>query len=345
MRRLLALSICLLVRPPALLAEVPAGRPEIWMVPPALPDGHCLRELFTRPDQWKHTRSRITVLGCFDHFLNKQYKDEELRAWLPMIDKWGLKFALEVGAVKPWGTTGKAVFEAERPMWDRFQSLGGRIYAMAMDEPLFCVRNDLKKSAEYAVEETAQFVALVRAHYPDVRIGDIEPYPAIPLPELIGWIDALQARLKQMNVPGLDFFRLDVDWVHFTVGQRGNWQEVRGVEEACRARKIPFSLIYWAADYGALERLGLADDATWYISVMRQGNDYALIGGAPDEYVIESWIPAPLCCLPDAAGWTFTRSVRDFCDRFVRPKVSARGSSLGGEPQRTGPATLPRTAP
>lgn len=292
------------------------------MMPPAAPDGRCLRELFTQPEQWTETRSRVNVLGYADHMLHKQFKDDELRAWLPLLEKWGLKFGLEVGAVKPWGKTGKGTFERQRPMWDRFQSLGGRIYAVAMDEPLCCCRNELKKPDEYAVEETAQFVALVRQHYPGVRIGDIEPYPSVSLTELTAWIDALQARLAQMNggAGGLDFFRLDVDWVNFTVADRGNWREVKKLEEACRARKLPFSLIYWAADYPHLQRRDLADDATWYVSIMRQGNDYVLAGGSPDEYVIESWVGAPSCAVPETGEWTFSRSVRDFCKRFAKAR-------------------------
>jgi hypothetical protein len=296
------------------------GEPSVWMIPPAAQKGICFRELFTQPEQWKETRKRINVIGYADHHLHRQFKDDELRAWLPMLDKWDLKLGLEVGAVKPWGTTGKATFNAQRPMWDRFQSMGGRIYAVAMDEPLCCVRKDLKKTDTYAIEETATFVALTRKRYPDILIGDIEPYPFIPLADMISWIDTLQAKLKQMNVRGLDFFRLDVDWVNFTMGKHGNWQEVKKIEEACRKREIPFSLIYWAADYPHLQHMGLAHDDNWYISIFRQGYDYALVGGSPDEYVIESWVGAPSRTLPETADWTFTRSVRDFCRRFVKVK-------------------------
>jgi hypothetical protein len=123
-----------------------------------------------------------------------------------------------------------------------------------------------------------------------------------------------------MNVRGLDFFRLDVDWARFTVENGSSWPEVKKLQEACQARKLPFSLIYWAADYPHLQRLHLADDGTWYISVMRQGNDYAFVGGAPDSYIIQSWIGAPSRAVPETAEWTFTRSVRDFCNRFIEPR-------------------------
>ena len=304
-------------------AAEPVAKPRVWMMPPADPDGRCLRELFEHPEQWQETRSLVNVLGYADHRLAKQFSDDELRAWFPLLDTWGLKLELEVGAVKPWGDTGQKTFKAQRPHWDRFQSLGAKIYSIGMDEPLCCTRKDLKKPDEYAVEETAQFIALVRQQYPEMRIGDIEPYPFLQRDDLIAFIDALQAKLKQMDVRGLDFFRLDVDWNHFTIGNsiyKGNWPDVRKLEAACRQRKLPFSLIYWAADYKQMERLKLADDGTWYIGIMRQGNDYAFVGGAPDEYVIESWVGAPSRSLPETDEWTFTRSVRDFCRRFVKPK-------------------------
>jgi len=66
--------------------------------------------------------------------------------------------------------------------------------------------------------------------------------------------------------------------------------------------------------------MDLASDATWYISIFRQGHDYAMVGGSPDEVVIESWVGAPLHSLPETADWTFTRSVRDFCWQFLKAK-------------------------
>jgi hypothetical protein len=103
------------------------------------------------------------------------------------------------------------------------------------------------------------------------------------------------------------------------VQQTGSWKEVKQLEQYCRGQRLPFSLIYWPADLPSLRRLGRAGDSTWYISIMRQAQDYAVIGGAPDEYVIESWVGEPSSSVPETADWTFTRSVRDFVERFVAP--------------------------
>jgi len=288
------------------------------MGPPGHENGRCLRELFEKPEQWQETRTVIDVLFYTDLNFKKQFTDEELGRWLPMLQTWGIKLALEVGAIKEWGLTGEKTFNAERPMWERIQRLGGPIYAIAMDEPLLCCRKHINKPDDYAVQETANYIALVRKYFPQTLIGDIETYPSIPLADHFWWIEALEKRLAEMKVRGLDFYRLDVNWVEFTVRNNGSWQEVKKLEHFCRQRKLPFSLIYWASGYPAMKRKGLADDSTWYTSIMQQAYDYAVIDGSPDQYVIESWISAPSRALPETGEFTFTRSVLDFARKFVK---------------------------
>lgn len=309
-----------LVLAACLVSASQAAAPTLWISPPAADNGKCFRELFEQPDGWKDTRPLVDGLFYTDLNFQRQFTDDELRAWFPRLREWNIRLALEVGAVKPWGTTGGKTFAVERPMWDRIQRLGGKIHAVAMDEPLLCVRRDLKKPDDYALAETANYVALVRRHYPEVQVGDIETYPSIPLEDHYRWIEALNKALADRKVRGLDFYRLDVNWVEFNIRGRGSWREVRKLEQHCRERKLPFSLIYWAAGYPALKRRGLADDATWYVSVLQQGYDYALVNGAPDQYVIESWVGAPSRSVPENADFTFTRSVHDFARKFVKSR-------------------------
>lgn len=294
------------------------GRP-LWIGPPMSENGAHLRALLAHPEQWSETRSQISGVLLADHALHRSFTDDELGGLFANLHAWHLSFALETGAVKEWAATGHEAFAKERPMWERFIRLGATIDVFALDEPLTFVRK-AGKTDDFAVQQTADFIAQVRSNFPAARIGDIEAYPFIPLAEQIRWIDALQAELKARNVRGLDFYRLDPNWPEFTVFNRGNWQEVRTLERACRERKLPFSLIYWAADYSAMKKRGIADDSTWYVSLLRQGYDYALIDGRPDEQIVESWIGAPTNMLPESGEFTFTRSVRDFAGRFADPK-------------------------
>lgn len=300
-------------------AQGSPAKPEVWMMPPGQESARAFRELFEQPDAWKETRSMIHVLACTDLHTKRHFSDEEMKAWFAKMNEWGLKFGMEVGAIKPWGLTGEKTFNIEKPMWDRVQRFGGKIYAIAMDEPLLCCRHHIKKPDDYAVQETASYIALVRKHFPDTLVGDIETYPSISVADHVWWIEALNKRLAEMGVRGLDFYRLDVNWANFVVQGHGTWREVRKIEQECRKRKLPFSMIYWASGLPAAQRKGLADDSTWYVGIMEQGYAYALQDGQPDQFVVESWVQSPSRCLPETGEWTFTRSVRDFVKKFVRP--------------------------
>ena len=296
----------------------------VWVMPPTAD----FLKMLDNVDQWPETARITDVFGGADHALNRMYTDEELsRAFRTLKDN-GMKLGLEVGAVKPWGKTGKKVFDAQSPKWDRFKRLGGEVFAIAMDEPLVAVTMHMNKEEpfaamtpeqrfEYAVEETANFIALVREHYPHILIGDIEVYPSMKADTVIAWLDALEARLKAKGVRGQDFFRLDVNWVAFPV-QNGSWEDFSRIEAHCKKTGMPFSMIFWASDLPG-DPKKKDDPAAWYKGVMRQGEDY-LKSGNPDQYVIESWVNAPPEAYPETKEWTFSRSVRDFYGRFIKGK-------------------------
>ncbi|MDR2850096.1 MAG: alpha/beta hydrolase, partial [Verrucomicrobiota bacterium] len=288
--------------------------------PPGLDDARPLRDLAAHPEQWGRLRAASGAVLYADHVLNRQVADDaDLTDLLARLRQQRLPLQLEVGAVKPWGETGAACFEKQQPMWARFLRCGAWIEGIAMDEPLNCCTDRLNKDMAYAAEETADFIARVRQAYPHWTVGDIEGFPALTADELIRWVDALSEKLKQRNVRGLDFFRIDTDWMHFVQNTgRGSWRDLRRVEEHCRGRGIPVSVVYWAADYPAMQKRGLADDLTWYVGVLQMGFDYAAAGGRPDQAVVQSWVGAPQKTLPETEPFTFTRSALDLAERVFK---------------------------
>lgn len=279
------------------------------------PGEAAMRELFAHPEQWAETRRVVDALLHADHSFGK-VGDAELRAWFVQMAGWGLGLELEVGAIKEWSATGRHTFELQRPNWERVRRLGGNCKSIAMDEPLLSTRRDWHKGDDYAMEETAEFVRLARETYPDLLIGDIEPYPSIPMADHTRWIAGLQAALAARGVRGLDFYRIDPDWIAFTQAKRGSWQEVKNIELFCRARKIPFSLIYWASDYPGKQKRNAASDATWYQGTMHEAADFAQTGLAPDQFVIESWVGAPSHAVPDSDPLSFTGAALALVRKF-----------------------------
>jgi hypothetical protein len=275
-------------------------------------DGQPFRDLMTQPAQWPVVRSQIDAISYYAWALNNQYSDAELTAWFAQIQSWGIELQLEVGAIKQWQADASIMFGFERTAWDRFVSLGATIHQVNMDEPFFAVRHFGLGSDQYAVDQVAEYIQLVRANFPTTKVGSIEPYPAFSRPELEWWITHLNQRLVELNEAGLDYFCLDVDWRVFGPDAEDDWFDVKALELFCRANAVPFSLIYWGSDDNVAPT-----DQGWYEGAIAQGAAYQAVGGKPDEYLVQSWLTAPVNTVPETFQYSFTHSVRDFSDAYV----------------------------
>lgn len=338
MRVVHSILLCALTLIPCLaVAQQPPGSRQatLWASPPNVDNGQPMRDLFEHPQAWIKARSHMAGLG-YTSIAFAQFSDADLRVWFPQIRRWNLRLTMEVGAIKEWGPTGTTAFEKSRKTWDRFLADGAVLDSVSMDEPMRFACGVLKKSQGWAVEETATYVALLRKNYPTWKIGDIEPYPSYDEPTILAFIDALQVRLKQMGVRGLDFFRLDVDYTNFVPGNpkgRDGWLSVHQLETEVQRRGLPFSMIYWAAHLRQLREKGQATELTWEDMILRQGADYRAAGGRPDEYFIEDWVGSPRHSTPENQPGTFMHSVDAFDGRFV-PQI-LRGSAVGEHNMRS----------
>ena len=297
----------------------PIGPTYIWMMPRRT----TFEELLTNIDQWQETLELVDVIGYADHDLNRLYSDAVLSHGFAVLNDIGLPLALEVGAIKEWSVTGAGTFAIQRQTWDKLIGLGATIVGIVLDEPLVAVHahsqfnfvGDAEAKFEYAVEETAEFIRLVRENYPHWFVADIEVYPHFTADYVIRWIDALEARLRAKGVRGQEFFRMDVDWNAFRPRNQymQHWEEVRRIEDHCRSIGLPFSQIYWAANIPR-------DPGGWLDAILEMGQRYQDAGGMPDQYVIQSWLnneEIPEKTLPETDPESFTYSVLEFRKQFI----------------------------
>jgi hypothetical protein len=322
MKKIIALallsSLGLSYLPTHAQSPTPAKLPLFVLAPPnADHKGLALRELFEHPDDWKQTRA-ITNELLYADWPFKEFSDADLTKWFAQLKSWNIPLQLEVGAVKEWGKTGMIAFNHDQPGWDRINRLGGNIASIAMDEPLICTIKRLHLTDDYAATETANFIALVRQKFPTMQVGDIETYPSLTVEQNEAWINLLQKKLADKGVKGLDFYRIDVNWAAFQIAH-GSWKDLTRLEDYCHQVGLPFSLIYWAADYPIYKKKGTATDAHWTNGIMSEGQGYADAGGKPDQFVDESWVGAPSHAVPETSPDTFTGSAIDFYHKFADP--------------------------
>ena len=309
-----------------LQAQEGKKRPEVWLGPPSayIDDNgqrvwkyQAIRDLFDNPDGWKEVRTRVDVLLVVPWIVDKYFTDDELKTYAKELDQWGLKVGFEVGSVKPQQQSGAKSYEYVSKQVDRFIKCGWKVNALCMDEPLVCSRYDIKKSDAYCVEQVATYVELMRKRYPEMRIGDIEPWAACikaNADDLLGYVDALQAKLKASHTRGLDFFRLDLNPLP---SSGTSWVEVRKLQDGLRARKIPFSLIYIGLHPVQMIPYHLQDDYIEFEGSMARGYLGRMFGIEPDQYVIQDWSDVPRRIVPDNAEWSFTHTALEFCKEFL----------------------------
>lgn len=273
--------------------SAPGGAiPNVWFSPNMGSADYL--ELFTNPEEWSGTRPKIGVIKFYTQNLmnnpcvicgkNTMKSFVEVDAFRKLA-KWGVAIAVEVPSVKPWGCGLKEANVVTHMMQD-VEANGGEVAYLAMDEPLVGGALAGANGAagcgfdrDHAVAATAQFVKDVKAKYPRVRVGDIEPYSKFSVEELGQWIDAL--RTAGFNPA---FFHLDVDRKKVAVDHKNLAHDLKWLGEFCARRGIPFGVIFWSP---------AKSDQEFYESTMKWVQTVNAAMGRPAEVIFQNWDGGP----------------------------------------------------
>lgn len=189
----------------------------------------------------------------------------------------------------------------------------GVLQVVALDEPYyFAHAYEGEQACNWTVDQVAAAVAgfteAMRAEWPDVIVGDIEPTPeGVAAAGLAEWMDAYASASGEPFA----FLHLDPDW------SRADWASMSAeVASVGESRGVPVGVIF---NGGAA-----TTDSAWLASAGGRVLAFeAAAGGDPDHVVFQSWMDKPDFALPESELSSFTALINRYFDD--RPALGSSG--------------------
>ena len=260
----------------------------------------------------------------------------QLKAAVDGIAERGMVLAVEAGPLDAPPTCGQDVegfagSDSGRRLAQRIRAAGGTLQVIALDEPwyfghVYSGPNACNLSVEEVARGVADFVAAVRAEFPWVIVGDIEPTPQpVSVSGLTEWMDAYASAVGEP----MAFLHLDLDW------SQTNWSDLAlAVESAGGAKGIPVGIIYTGGAAPANEQwIRLAGQRV----LDHEDRD----GGRPDHVIFQSWNDHPDFVLPETGEYTFTSFVNQYFDDRASLGLGGPGGNLAWRKPATASSELP----
>jgi hypothetical protein len=315
LRSTIAISILLTVSPAVSAA---AGPPDIWLsgVPPFLRQKMFQEsesdylELFRADAPWSKTSQQIKVFMVNGGLVFRE-SDAVLQTVFADLKRRHIALAIEMGLVSGKDGAGRQVCgvgvegfappDTAKVFANRIQRNGGELAYVAMDEPLwyahhFSGKNACNWSMEAVARDIAPRVNDLRAKFPAVQIGDVEPAGTPQPPDWLQEITQWTAVYRSVLGENLGFFHCDVLWT-------APWQQqVAAIKRVVQSKGLKFGIIYDGGGTGAPE-----SDELWTREAAERARSVetspALV---PDEGIIQTWARWPHKMLPEDQPDTMT---------------------------------------
>ncbi len=294
-------------------------------------------DLFRSDAPWSAAAANVQVIKISTQFVLSG-SDEELLQVFGALKRRKIAFALEAGLLSGRGGCGVGIEGYAAPgvigaAAGRVKRLGGELSYVAMDEPVWFGNHysgprACHSSLQEIARDVAGKVAAVRRSFPNVVVGDIEPYAAEDRPA--DWLDELKqwfAAYRAATGEPLAFFDVDMDW-------HKDWRpQLSALVPTLKASGIKFGIIY-DGDGGDTSGVTWTRHAEERFAAVEA--DPAL---APDQAILQTWMRHPAHMLPESQPGTMTWLVNRYAAAETHLTVQRTGDRLEG--QLTGPDGTP----
>ena len=293
--------------------------------------------LFTPGATWKRAAQRVDVMKVNASWVD-QATPAEVRQVVTDLKRRGISIALEISPlVRPQGVDHRLGGFNGRDRYSpikKIKAAGGVVGYVSYNEPyayasVYPRPGGPQWPLERVARELREFDREVRAHFPNVRIGDIEPlWKDMNVGQLQMWLDTY----RQVTGRNVGYFHLDLDF-----NTRPNWpQDAKAMEAFCRKRGIPFGIIYYGNRTDT-------SDARW----VKRARDRALVyerdyGGQPDHVIFQSWHDYPNHLLPETSSAAFTSLINTYFQMSRVRQANRAEASPGTFPGNKAGRNVPR---
>lgn len=280
-------------------------------------------ELFKPDAAWSKSAQHVRVF-MIDAGLLLRQSDDEVKAVFADLKRRHIALAIEMGLLSGKGPDGKVqecgvgvegfgAPDTAKVVANSIEKNGGVVDYIAIDEPLwyghhFKGKNGCQWSMERVAQDMVSRIADMRAKFPNVQIGDVEPIGTAQPPDWVQQITEWTHVYQKVTGTRLAFFHADVAWT------APIWrQQFAAVKSRMQADGIKFGVIYDGGGTGKQE-----SDELWTQEAEQRfrmvESDPSLI---PDHAVFQSWARWPHNMLPETQSGTMTNLVL----RYVRTRT------------------------
>jgi hypothetical protein len=201
------------------------------------------------------------------------------------LTEQGIQIGVEAGAVKEHTCDGRELGRVLLQDLSPIYATGAHVTYVAMDEPFTAalpVRGEspfgrCNFTIDQTVVQVDAFMDTLRAGYPDIRIGLIEPYPYFTVDEIMTFVRALEENERV----GLAFFRLDYDVRHRYNADANSRNDLLRLRDFLASRRVEFEVIVTGYD-------GRTDAAS-VASAMALAYEISGVVGRPHTVVFQDW--------------------------------------------------------
>ncbi|MBV8062995.1 MAG: hypothetical protein JOY51_05325 [Nevskia sp.] len=320
---------------PALAQQLPTpaqlnGKRLSWFSPREdflvdMVNGQTWDQLLT---QWSSSAQHVQMIRMIANDL-LAIPDSALPGILRQLDSHNMGLGLEIGAANIYHEVacGSGVESYSDPgtanqVVQKLLNAGGKLSAILMDEPLwyghyYTGANACNSTIADEARRTAVIVKIFTAAFPNIAVGDIEPFPETPLQptweaDYTAWVQAFDAAAGSK----IAFLHADFDWDNPAMYQYTAYPSVAAIEyvaqlAATEARANGLGIGYICnGSQSATTAAMYAYTAQFHMDTLVDSKTN------PDQLAFETWDTYPDHTLPETDGTSLSSEVYYYFSKY-----------------------------